>query len=500
MTRVNRWFGRAFIGLTSALLIGGRADAQEIPVASYSLEDAILIALENNRELEAARFELRRANDQVREAWSTVMPDINGNVSYLRNLEPQETFLPAIIFDPTAGPDDLIPVRFGSDNIWVADLTVKQKIFDAGAFVGVGAAGRFKALQREVVRGSAQHTVTRVREAYYLALLAREAARVIEESVKRTEGTLRETQGLSRAGLASSYDVLRLRVRLNNLRPDVRRANNAARAAERALSIEMGLDQLVQVRVDGELHTLNIISTESNSLANQQLLQLVGYEDALGTDFKDLMEIARQNRSVLRQAHLARDVEAARVRFEKTSYYPRLNAFFNYGIRAQENGRLNPFGERSTQRTTLAQVGLELEIPIFQGFRRSARIQQANSGLRQAELQVSQLEQQTGNEIKTASEALEEARLRSESQFEAVSEAQRGFEIVSAQYLAGTSSQLEQTEGEVLWRESELSYAEAVYDYLIAQAELDRALGVVPLVDVRQPGQPEINISWVAGN
>jgi outer membrane protein TolC len=76
-----------------------------------------------------------------------------------------------------------------------------------------------------------------------------------------------------------------------------------------------------------------------------------------------------------------------------------------------------------------------------------------------------------------------------------VGEARRGFEIVTAQYLAGISSQLEVTEGEVLLRESEFNYAQAVYDYLIAQADLDDALGVVPLVDVPVADEAAVIIS-----
>ena len=495
MVSVIRSYGQALMMVASALLILNEAAAQEIPVVAYSLEDVITIALENNRDLESSRLDLKSANERVREAWSSVLPVIDGSVTYLRNLQVPETFLPAIIFDPAAPPNQLIPVRFGSDNLWVADLMVRQPIFDAGAFVGVGAAGRFRALQEETVRGSAQLTVTRVRRAYYTALVAREASRVIAESVRRTEGTLRETEGLYRVGLASSYDVLRLQVRLNNLSPDVRRANNVAAAAERALSVEMGLDQLQQVNVYGELHTLNLASTADNEPRNAELLRLVGYEDALEASFEELMETARQMRSELRQARLNSDLEKARVKFEQTSYYPRLNAFFNYGLRAQEDGRLDPFGESSNQRITQSQIGLELEIPIFQGFERSARIQQRQVALQQADLRVELLEQQIGNQILTALDVLGEAKIRAEVQARAVSEAQRGYEIVSALYLAGTSSQLEQTEGEVLWRESELNYAEAVFDYLLAHAELDAAVGVVPLVDVRRPGEPEINVS-----
>jgi outer membrane protein TolC len=62
----------------------------------------------------------------------------------------------------------------------------------------------------------------------------------------------------------------------------------------------------------------------------------------------------------------------------------------------------------------------------------------------------------------------------------AESQAQRGFEIAIAQYREGLGSQLELTDSEVALRQSEINYAGAVYDYLSAWAELDRAVGESP--------------------
>jgi outer membrane protein TolC len=64
-----------------------------------------------------------------------------------------------------------------------------------------------------------------------------------------------------------------------------------------------------------------------------------------------------------------------------------------------------------------------------------------------------------------------------------VTQAQRGFEIASAQYREGLGSQLELTDAEVALRQSEFNYAQAVYDYLVFRAQLDEAVGEVPLVN-----------------
>ncbi len=495
MLRVVANAGRGLMIGLAVLALPGVVGAQSAEGPAFSLREAIGYALENNRDLRDAQLGLATAGQQVREAWGSLYPSVDATVSYQRNVKVQEAFLPRIIFDPTASPNELVPVRFGADNNWSAFLNVTQPIFDAGALVGVGTAGRFQTLQREVVRGQAQRISSRVRRAYYHALLAHEEVRVTQESVRRTEQTLDETRGLNRAGLASDYDVLRLDVRLANLKPNLRRASNAAAAAERDLSVELGLEEARPVKVAGRLHELQLASADANEGANLELLRLVGFGGALDASYEMLREVAARMRSDLRQAQLSRQLEDARVKFETTSLFPRLSAFFNYGIIAQEDGGLNPFGANSNQRTTSAAVGLQLEVPIFSGFQRLARVQQRKLARRQAEVQLDLLEQQIGNQIRTALDALQETRLRADAAREAVGEARRGFEIVTSQYLAGISSPLEVTEGEVLLRESEFNYAQAVYDYLIAQADLDDAVGVVPMVDVPASAAADASVS-----
>lgn len=492
---IDRWTVRGLAALAGVFLLTSGTLAQTRDVPAYSLRQAIGTALKNNRDLQHAQLSLMTADEQVREAWGTLFPTIDASVGYQRNLAVQETFVPAVIVDPDADPNELIPVRFGADNIWSAWLFVTQPIFDASAFVGVGTAGRFRSLAEESLRGEAQQVASQVRRTYYRALLAREDTRLIEESIARTEQTLRETRGLFNAGLASSYDVLRLEVRLANMRPNLKRAGNMAAVAERDLSVEMGLDEVTPVRVAGNLHDIDLASIGSNDGANQQLLRLVGLQNALDVSVEAMFETAQKMRSDLRQAQLNYELENARYNYEQMTRLPRINAFFNAGIIAAQNGSPSFFGGGPEFRTNAVVLGVSVEIPLFQGFQRSARVQQRKLGREQARVQLDLLEREAVNQIRTAFEALEEARERADAQRWAVDEAGRGFEIVTAQYLAGLSSQLDVTEGEVLLRESEFNYAQAVFDYLTAQADLDVAIGVVPLVDVPAPAQANISIS-----
>lgn len=457
--------------------------AQEGP--TLSLDQAVRMAIRQNRDVEAARQGLKEAEEQVSEAWSNVYPSLDFNASYTRNVSPSITFLPAAIFgNPDAGPDEYIGVQFGADNQWNSTISLEQPLFSAAAFIGVGAAGRFKNLQVEVVRGLTQTVVTRVRSAYYQLLLQQEQLRLITKSVERVRASLSETQALNRAGLASDYDVLRLEVELANLEPNLRRAENGVHQAQRQLSLELDLPDDQPVHVEGSLATMDLSDLAANEAANRQVLAFSGFRGEGMEAVDDAVHRAQELRSDIRQLVLTESLRKTEMRLEQVEYLPRVTFFGNYIITAQDNGSPNFFGRGDGQRAYGRNIGVRVSVPIFQGFRRDARVDQKRAALRQAETQTRLAEDQARIQVRNLVEQADEALLRARGQKLAVTQAQRGYEIASAQYREGLGSQLELTDAEVALRQSEFNYAQAVYDYLVARAQLDQATGSVPVVDV----------------
>lgn len=436
-------------------------DAQQL-----TIDRAIDLAVERSRDLRDAQLELQSARGRVREAWGSVFPTLDLTASYTRNLTVPGSFLPAIFFDPDASPDDLIAVKFGSDNMWNMQLRAEQPLFEAAAFIGVGAAGRYEALQQEIVRGRAQSVVTRVKIAYYEVLLAEEAVRLTENTVRRITQTLDETRKMERAGVSSSYDVLRLEVELANVEPALRRARNAATAAARSLAVELGVDDLSDVEIAGTLAGLDVDS----------LVATADVPSNPGT-WDDIVALAFQQRSELRQLELTESLRTAEMRAEQSEYLPRLSLFGTYSINAQQSGSPAFFGETEAQRAYGRQVGVQLTLPLFSGMQRPARVAQRRAVIEQVRTQRDLVRDQVENQVRTTLDQVQEAQQRALAQQFGVKQARRGYEIASAQYREGISSALELTDAEVALRQSEFNYAEAVFDYLVARARLDEATG-----------------------
>ncbi len=195
------------------------------------------------------------------------------------------------------------------------------------------------------------------------------------------------------------------------------------------------------------------------------------------------VQMAEDLRSDLRQLELTESLRKTEMRLEQVEYLPRITFFGNYLINAQDNGSPSFFGRGDGQRAYGRNVGIRVSVPIFTGFSRDARVDQKRAVLRQAETQTRLATDQARLQVQNLIEQSDEALLRARGQKLAVQQAQRGFDIASAQYREGLSSQLELTDAEVALRQSEFNYAQAVYDYLVARARLDEATGQVPMVD-----------------
>lgn len=469
-------------GIVAVTPIG--AVGQEAPVPrQLTLRQVIEQTLIGSLEIRDAQLSLEVANEQAQEAWAQVYPTVDFSASYARNLTPAVNFLPANIFDPSAPEGEFISVQFGADNSWNTAITIEQPLFEAAAFIGVGAAARFQSLQVEVVRGRTQDVVTSARLDFYDLLLAQEENRLTGNSIARLEAALIENRALLDAGIVPEYDVLRLEVELANLRPNLRRTENAISEKRRRLGIRLGFGSDADFAVSGSLAELDLSDRAANSPENRELLSLGEGVDRVLLSEEEAIRRARTDRSDLRQLEITESLRRTELKLQQVEYLPKVNLFGSYSIMAQQNGDLNFFGSGPMQRGYARQVGIAVTLPLFTGLARDSRIDQQRVVLEQARTQLNLATQNAESDVRSLLSRVSEAFDRAAGQKLAVGQAERGFEIASAQYREGISSQLERTDAEVALRQSEFNYASAVYDYLVAQAQLDRAIGQVPLVD-----------------
>src|SRR5680860_452977 len=336
---------------------------------SFTLEEAIAFALENNYSAINADRDIIDAQKQKWEVIATGLPQITGDVSYQNQLKQPISLIPAEF----AGgePGTFIPIVFGQAHQASATATLRQKLFDGTYIVGVQATKAFlsySANNREKTRLDIRKAVT---EAYGNVLLARESVSIFEKNLVTLEKNLYETQKIYENGLGDEESVDQLQITKSSIENQLKNAIRLQDITLQMLNLNMGiaidaptkleedLDALAQKQID-----LGLMETEFNLENN--------------VDYKLALNLNEQRFYEWKQA--------------KSRALPTLDAFINYGSTAFADN-FNFFN--SDQKWFDSSVlGFDLSIPIFSSLGRSATTARAKIALEKAKTQLSEAEEQ----------------------------------------------------------------------------------------------------------
>ncbi len=444
-----------------------------------SIDEVIQLSVVNNPEIKRAILSVENADQQIKLAWSEVLPDVSSSATFTRNIEIPVNFVPARFFDPNAPADELVPLQFGTDNNWQGGVTVSQNIFRGEAIVGISSSSLFKSVQEENLRATVQQTITQARKAYHAVLIADEQLRLQEATINRIEENLEENQSRLEAGLVEEYDVLRLEVQLANQEPQLKDAQLAVEEAYRNLKEVMGLPMDMPLEITGSLSSYRINNPPSENHGNEALYEIVQATPLPELSEEEAMDLMRQKRGDLRALNVQDDLKDREIMAIKSRFLPTISADYNLQWTSAQPGQPRPF-ENSVRFQTLM---INVSVPIFTGFERMANLNIAQIEKKDILVQQWATERTAMNEYETTNQRLHNLMETANARRRAVEQAQRGYDIAINRYENGVGSQLEVTEAELQVREAELNYALSVADYLNTKADFDLAIGMVPMID-----------------
>ena len=459
--------------------IGQNIQVQLPDQARITIEQAAELAVANNPEVKRALLSVDDADQQVRLAWSEVLPEISTSATYTRNIEIPVNFVPAQVFDPNAPPGELIPLQFGTDNNWQGGVTVSQNIFRGDAIVGISSSSMFKSAQEENLRSVAQQVITNARKGFHAVLIAEEQLRLQEAVIERLRSNLNENRARLREGLIDEYDVLRLEVQLANEEPQLKDAELNVEEAYRNLNEILGLPVDTPLNAVGNLSEFDLNQSEETEGENESLYRLTMATPLPNLERNELIDLMRSQRGDLRVLDMQGELKDREILAIKSRFLPTISADYNMQWTAAQPGTPRPF-ENSVRFQTLV---FNVSLPLFTGFERRSNLAIAQIERKDIDVQTWATEKSAINQYETASGRLMNLRETAGSRQFAVEEARRGLEIALRRYENGVGSQLEVTEAELQVREAELNYAALVSDYLNTKADFDLALGLVPMID-----------------
>jgi outer membrane protein len=431
MAKISVW-------LLSLFFFQALAAAQES--RSLTMEQAIEVAVTNNRNLASARLDMEKAGDQVREAYGLAMPTLSFGGTYTRALKVPVIFLTI--------DNKVTTIKLGLPNTYQMGFTASQVLFNSSVFTGVGTAKIFQKVSREAYRASYNSTVSNVKRAFYNVLLARQVDETSKASLGNAEDNLANVRTLHKQGMISDYDLIRAEVQVENIRPSVLESEKNVLVATNTLKITMGLEAENAIDVKGEL---GFIEADSSLI--------------------DPAKAIANNASLLAM-HYQREVNEAFSAIRRSEYMPTVSAFGNYQWQAQTNA----LGVTGKDFIASSQAGISLTINLFNGFQTTARLQQAKVDERKIDQQIEAAREILKTQLQSVALRLQEARKRIFSQQRTVELAEKSYKIAKVRYQTGSATLLEINDADLALLRARLNRIQAIYDYAMAKTDLEEAV------------------------
>jgi outer membrane protein TolC len=408
-----------------------------------SLPQALEIVLRQNPNILRGKSDINAAYGVVLQTRAIVFPRVRSTGSFTGND-------PGLIesFPST------VPIVQSHDN-WTVNIQILQSIYEGGRLHSALRSAKLtrdQALaQYEVVVAD---TVLQAETAYYDVLVAGELIGVQEASVNLLIKVLSDTRNRFEAGTVPQFNVLRAEVELANARPRLIRAKNASRIAKNNLATVLGYDVPKEVWEDIPLQL-------SDKLEAQPMkIQLPA---ALGQALQRRPEL-----TVLRKSEGLRREDIVNSR---AGYKPSLQIFGGYGVRS------STFFEDLTREEHGWTSGVQFTWDIFDGLLTRGRVKQAEALLERARVDVSDTGRRIEQEVRTAYSTFIEAQEVLESQKKVQEQAEEALRLAIARNEAGAGTQLDVLSAQTALTEARSTQVQALHDYEVARARLERAIG-----------------------
>ncbi len=456
---------------TDVQILLKEADSSEEPLV-ITLDQALQIALSENVSVKVADKEIERTGFAKKGTYASLFPQIDISGAYQRTIKKQVMYMD---FDmssigggmpggdgetgegssdtPSAGGMDTSGgLEVGRWNTWSAGLTAAMPVINAQLWKSIRISGLDVELAVEKARASRLDMVTQVKQAYFSTLLAKEAFNVYKEVYENAVKNYEETQKKYNVQKASELDLTRAKTTVANAVPNVYNAESSVILSLWQLKAILGVDLDANIDVAGVLED---------------------HSEHMFYDIHQHDSVSLENNTTMKQLAIQAEQLAQTVKMQKYAYIPTLAAQFSFSM----NAMTNDFNFSQYRWTPYSYVGVSLSIPIFSGGKRLNDVRQAKNRYSQVQLQTMDTERNLKIAIRQSLNTMETNMKSYYAAKEAVSTAQKGYDIAERSYQVGRSTLIELNDAQLALTQAKLSESQAIYNFIIAKSQLEQTLG-----------------------
>ncbi|WP_207491956.1 TolC family protein [Aridibaculum aurantiacum] len=456
---------RMMLPVLAALLsvVGMQANAQQ--THELTIKQAVELAFKNLADIKNAEIDVRLQQARNKEITGQALPQVAGNAAASHYFK-----LPAILFpdasqagiysvllkegllpNGTAVPAPVLQ-RVSFQQPWnlQAGVTLTQLLFQPDVFVGLQARkasieyqGTLLEQQKEKIKDSAYRR-------YYAILITQKQLHFINESVTRLEKLHRDNTIMYQNGFVEKLDVDRVQVQLTNLKTTQSVLANAVELSHAALKFAIGVPQSDSVILKEEL---SIETVKANLLDNN-------------FKYDDRVEIQMLEKT--------KELQELDLKRHKLGYIPTVAASGNYTV----NGLGQKFfTNSSTSWINSAFVGLNVNVPIFDGFQRKQRVEQSRLNLQKLENTIGNVKQAIDLQQVVTQKSLTNALLNLDAQDRNMKLAESVYATTKKKFEQGLSSSFEVLQADTELQNAQSNYFTALYNAIVARIGYQSSLG-----------------------
>lgn len=440
-------------------------------VNSFTLKQAVDYAMQHSIQVKNALLEVKMQKQTNREITSAALPQFSGNFTGTHYIDIPVQSIPNFISPATYqvlidegvkdGNGNPITMPSGFGNLafpfgtpWnvSAGVEISQLLFDGQVFVGLQArrtAMAFSEAQKEVTKEMINVNVQKI---YYQLVVGRRQLTSIDANIERFEKLLNDTKEIYRNGFAEKLDVDKVNVQLNNLRTEKVKMQSQLDAGLLGLKFLMNMPQKDSLVL-------------TDSLTDDQLK-----ENLLNEPYQ------YSNRKEYKLLEAARKLGEYNVRRYKLSYLPTLALFGSYSKSAQRQ-EFNFLNDGIWFTSTI--VGVKLQVPIFDGLAKQARLSKAKLELQRTRNNIEQLQSSIDNDVTIARLNITAALTTVDNQKRNMQLAEQVYNTTLLKYQQGLGSNQEIYNAQTELKVAQNNYYGALYDAIIAKIDYLKATGTL---------------------
>lgn len=415
-----------------------------------NLNQSISIALEKSWDIRIAYEDVKKAEEQISEAYANAFPRLEFSGRYIRNIKFPVLFIPPN--NPFNTSDQTLTIELGSKNSYDLSFSVSQVVYNQKVNTAIQIANEYSDYSKFGEKSTRQQIINSVKKAFYNVLLMQELLLVSNQNLTVAKANLDNVAALYKQGVVSEFDFLRSEVQVANVQPMVIQTENNLELAKNYLKNLLTLDLDQPIKLKGEFT----------------------FEEVPSILIEQYTSEAINNNPLINQLKVQSSLLEKNITIQQSDYFPTLSFFGQYQFQSQDN----TFRFKDYNWAKTFYVGLQLSYTLFDGFSRGARIEQAVIDKQKVDLSRMKYEEALKIQILQAEMKMKESKKRIAAQEKSLEQAERALKIAQSRYKNGVGTQLELIDTQAALTFAKTNYAQSIYDYLIAKSDWEYAVSL----------------------